>query len=500
MDSPKSVLKVPVIGLVLLLVILYRRRSGLLARSRGHPLPPGPPGLPILGNLLDIPKDVPWEGYRDLNRKYGKIISLRAMGQTIVVIEDVKIAVELFERRSAIYSSRPSSNMIVLSGWAQSLPLIPYGQWWRRHRRMFWQRFHPGVVSKQFPLQEEATRKLLLRLLDTPEHFQEHVRYTLSASMIKSTYGVNIAEENDKYIVTVEAGSATTDILISGSPLLEIFPLYVLDHIPQWLPGLGSLRRVKKGRVAVDKARLIPWEDGKALMMKGDAPPSLVSTVVEELSHVDGDSVTAEEEIAMNVAASAYTVQAELDSVVGPNRLPELSDYDSLPYMKATVKEALRWHSVAPLLVPRTTVRDDVYNGYFIPTGSIIMFNSWATFQNPEIYPEPEKFIPERFLKSNDPCILENMDPTTIVFGYGRRICPGRYLADAIMFLYISSVLHTFDITPPLDESGRPIRIEPRLTTGISSSLVDCRCQLKPRSPSAESLIRGYKKDGAWSG
>lgn len=90
--------------------------------------------------------------------------------------------------------------------------------------------------------------------------------------MIKSTYGVNIAEENDKYIATVEAGSATTDLLISGSPLLEIFPLYVLDHIPQWLPGLGSLRRVKKGQVAVDKARLIPWEDGKALMVGFKSP------------------------------------------------------------------------------------------------------------------------------------------------------------------------------------------------------------------------------------
>ena len=70
-------------------------------------------------------------------------------------------------------------------------------------------------------------------------------------------------------------------------------------------------------------------------------------------------------------------VQAELDSVVGPSRLPELGDYESLPYIKATIKEALRWHSVAPLLVPRTTVADDVYNGYFIPGGSIIMFNAW---------------------------------------------------------------------------------------------------------------------------
>ena len=70
-------------------------------------------------------------------------------------------------------------------------------------------------------------------------------------------------------------------------------------------------------------------------------------------------------------------VQAELDSVIGPNRLPELRDCDLLPYTKAVVKEALRWHSVAPLLVPRTTTVDDVYNGYFIPEGSVVMVNVW---------------------------------------------------------------------------------------------------------------------------
>ena len=112
-----------------------------------------------------------------------------------------------------------------------------------------------------------------------------------------------------------------------------------------------------------------------------------------------------------------------------------------------------------------------------------------ATLQNPQIYPEPDKFIPERFLEGNNSDIAASMDPTTIVFGYGRRyvtccfpalcsaqliafhirICPGRYLADAIMFLYIASILYTFNVTPPVDENGNPIRIEPRATTGISS-------------------------------
>ena len=83
--------------------------------------------------------------------------------------------------------------------------------------------------------------------------------------MVRATYGVNIMEENDQYIATAEAGSSTNELLIDGATVLEFFPLHVLHYIPQWFPGLGILRRVKKGREAVDKARLVPWADGKAL-------------------------------------------------------------------------------------------------------------------------------------------------------------------------------------------------------------------------------------------
>ena len=70
-------------------------------------------------------------------------------------------------------------------------------------------------------------------------------------------------------------------------------------------------------------------------------------------------------------------VQAELDSVIGHQRLPDLTDYGSLPYLKAALKEAFRWHSVAPLLVPHVTSADDWYKGYFIPEGSVVLLNVW---------------------------------------------------------------------------------------------------------------------------
>ena len=115
--------------------------------------------------------------------------------------------------------------------------------------------------------------------------------------------------------------------------------------------------------------------------------------------------------------------QAELDAVVGTDRLPEFSDEDSLPYVTAVLKETLRWLPVAPQAIAHCTNADDEYNGYFIPKGTTVIGNSWAILHDEERYPEPFKYVPERFLKDGkiNPQVL---DPEVAAFGFGRRFVP----------------------------------------------------------------------------
>ncbi len=160
------------------------------------------------------------------------------------------------------------------------------------------------------------------------------------------------------------------------------------------------------------------------------------------------------------------SAQAELDLVVGRNCMPEAEDRERLPYVNAVVKETLRWHTAVRSIANETT-SDSV---------------SRAIMHNEKVYPDPERFSPERYLKdeSLDP---EVMDPASVVFGMGRRsvgiflyairrahtprrICPGRYFADATMVVLIASVLHSFGISPGLDDRGRPVLSPPRPTTG----------------------------------
>jgi len=112
--------------------------------------------------------------------------------------------------------------------------------------------------------------------------------------------------------------------------------------------------------------------------------------------------------------------QEELDRVVGRERLPDFSDRENLPYIDALVKELLRWNPPTPIAVPNRAMQDDVYRGYFIPAGATVIQNVWAIFRDPNIYPDPEAFNPDRFLKDGkiNPLVF---NPEDRVFGAGRR-------------------------------------------------------------------------------
>ena len=132
---------------------------------------------------------------------------------------------------------------------------------------------------------------------------------------------------------------------------------------------------------------------------------------------------------------------AELDAVVGPNRMPNFGDRDSLVYVNAVIKETMRWHAALPLGVPHATIVDDEFRGYFIPVGTMLIANTWyvvmrsrpvqclglnaehptrACMRDPEVYEDPDVFRPERFIRDGnlDPGAR---DPAAFVFGYGRR-------------------------------------------------------------------------------
>ncbi|KAI0357867.1 cytochrome P450 [Trametes cingulata] len=451
---------------------------------------------------------------RSLNAKYGEVVYLDVLGQSMVVLGTHEAAVELFEKRSANYSDRPRSTMACL-GWNWALPVIPYGPWWRRNRRTFHEFFNPGVVPQYQPIHLQAARSFVLRLLNDPENYRDHVRYAFGSTIMRISYGIDVDKESTPYLaIAEEAVAIFSDAFVPGKYLVEVFP--ILRFVPSWFPGAEFKRKCMAWTRVVNRLRNAPWEASVRAMKEGTAPHSLVTACMERTSNPTQTCAPAdEEEIIKNTAASAYAggsdttsatiltfflamvchpevqkkAQAELDAVVGPHRLPDFDDQDSLPYVAAIIKECVRWGAVVPLGLVHRSLEDDEYRGYLIPGGTNVVPNAWAYTRDPRHYPNPEDFIPERYLRDGklNPKV---QDPGDIVFGYGRRVCPGRHFAEAALFAIVSSVLHTLDLSPGRDKDGKPIPIEEKMTDGpLLSFPVPFACEFRPRSSEVAALV-----------
>ncbi|KAH9927187.1 cytochrome P450 [Epithele typhae] len=463
-----------------------------------------------------MPSLRPWEGLRDLCGKYGDIMGMKIIGSPVVVLNSADDILQYLDRRSATTSSRPYTASHELLGLTRIFSFMPYGDEWRVYRRAMWQHFTPNAVTKYLPAMEWSSRVLLHKLLESPDRFQDHFQDTVGATLMKVIYGLDAKYENDEALMTIDKGlEAGREALIPGNFLVDV--LHFLRYLPSFFP---SQRHFARLRAQAKNMHDMPYALHKAAAMRDEMGDCVVSGVLARfVKNPDDDiydiSVNAEgDEVARGVtaviiAAGADTTpatlkafvlamslypdvlkraQAELDSVVGPDRLPDLADCDALPYLHAIYLETLRWMPAVPLGLAHNTTEDEQFGDYFLPADTMVIANVWACMYDPNVYHHPEAFIPERFLRDGkiDPDVR---NPKDYVFGFGRRICPGRHYAENALLLTISHLIHVFDFQPPVDENERVIVVEPKLVSEFVSRPEDCRCRVVPRSPQAAALI-----------
>lgn len=481
----------------------------VLAQKNPAPFPPGPPGRPLVGNIPDMPQVKPWLTFTEWGKKYGDISHVEVLGQHIMVLNSVKTAVEMLEKKSSVYSDRPVLPMGgELVGWKNTLVLLPYGDHLREYRK----HFHRVIGSRAAldiynPIEEIETHRFLKRVLAKPDQLLAHVRHTAGAIILRISHGYEVKENNDPFVdladLAVDQFSKST---ATGAWMVDIMPS--LAKVPEWLPGAGFKRVAREWHETLEEMVSAPYKFVKDQMAAGIAPKSFTSNLLE------GRTLSAEEDhIVKWSAASLYSggadttvsaiysfflamtlfpevqkkAQAEIDAVVGPDRLPSFGDRDSLPYIEALAKEVLRWNAVVPTAVPHRVTEDDIHDGYYIPKGSLIIPNIWSMLNDPRTYANPSEFNPERFLakEGKEP----ETDPRTICFGFGRRICPGLHLADASVWMSTAMSLATFDISKVV-ENGVEITPEIDPSSGTISHPKPFKCSIKPRSAKSLALIQ----------
>ncbi|KAJ7142221.1 cytochrome P450 [Mycena epipterygia] len=500
-----------------LAIILYSLHSRLTTRSK-LPLPPGPMKMPIVGNLFDLPPAFEWETYKAWSRKYGSdIIQLDLAGKSVVILLSLKATEDLLEKRSSIYSDRPTSPMLDLLDWTWNLPLMPYGDTWRAHRRLFSQEFNVTALQNFRPEELAATHGLLHRLVHTPDAFRDHLRQMAGEIIISVAYGIDVLPVNDPYIAVAEHGvSASVQASTPGRFLVDSIPL--LKHVPDWFPGAGFKHKAKEWKQLGRTLMAVPFEEVKRQLASGTARHSFSSESLRILSesddkYYDEDTVRATA-ASMYIAGADTTVtalstfflamlanpeaqsqaQMEIDAVLGKGQLPNFNDEQSLPYVSALVKEVLRWRPVTPMGVPHFLPVEDEYRGYRIPAGSVVIGNIWAILHNEDMYPDPSAFKPERFLRDRKPN-PDVRDPQ-IAFGFGRRVCPGRHMAMDSVWITIASILSVFDITKAVGDDGQIIEPSYEYSSELISAPLPFKCSITPRSADAVALIEATVHNG----
>ncbi|KAI0676963.1 cytochrome P450 [Trametes maxima] len=489
--------------------VVYR----VVCRRRPGPLPPGPKGWPIVGNIFTMPTTYQWTTFAAWGEHWGDIMSVTLLGKPVVILNSSKHASEMLDKKSSIYSSRASVPVGgEMLGWSRAMVLAPYGDRLREMRKMHARVFGSRKsVGRFHTLIEDETRRFLFALRNYGGSLSlvNKLQRLAAAIIVKISYGYSAQGDDDPIVKDVDESLAYfAKATAPGTFLADVFP--ILCYVPSWIPGAQWKQEVIEQSKVFDRMTRTPFEWVKGQMKTGSAPPSFASTLLE--SNCD----PSKEELIKMAAASLYAgsadttvsaistfflamscfpevqrrAQAEIDAVVGQDRLPVLEDAERLPYLKALVLEVLRWIPVGPVGFPHQLTEDDWHEGYFLPKGTLVIANIWKFLHDPQTYADPMAFKPERFIVTEGGVDAER-DPRDFCFGFGRRKCPGNIFAETSIFAACSMVLAVYNISKATKD-GRVVEPSMRGTGTIISHPVPFECAVTIRSDKARMLLDAH--------
>jgi len=485
--------KVAIAG-VLIFVVLKWIRSGTKSLPEGAREPPGPSGKPLVGNLLDIPPFHSWLRFKEWSDQYGTLFKLSIGGAPHVVVSTEKVANDLMRERGTLYSDREQLPMAAQLLSDNLRPLfLPYDTLWRKGRKLMHHLTTASAATSYQPIQLEESTRFLRDLIQDPASYERYLERYAAGLIMRLAFGQTIYTGNEPSVRRILAVVHTVERVASpGAYLVDLFPS--LMYLPTFLAPfkqeghalhaeeLSLFRQLQadvQSRLEKNDPIAVDTFTAKSLVNSGeyDMTPDQLAYVVGTLFEA-GAGTTAAAMMSFLLAMTLHpdkfeTLQAELDNVVGADRMPTFEDIPSLPYVRACVKETLRWRPVTAGGVPHKSTRDDVYDGFFIAKGTNVHGNQWAIHREAALYPNPEHFTPERWLEPAYPTYKEPL--TTYpnlqnysAFGFGRRICPGQNIAERSLNILTARIAWGCEIgkkngvNPPLYDYTSGFNVQPK--------------------------------------
>ncbi|XP_062221260.1 desmethyl-deoxy-podophyllotoxin synthase-like [Phragmites australis] len=454
--------------LPLLLLRLLKKRDG-----DGVRLPPGPWRLPVIGSLHHLMGNpLVHRTFANLASRLDAPLMYLKLGEVpVVVATSPDAAREVMRTHDVTFATRPWSPTIkIMMEDGQGLVFAPYGDLWRQLRKIsILELLSARRVQSFRHVREDEVSRLVAAIAATPPgeavNVSERIAVLIADSAVRAMIGDRF-NRRDEFLVSLEEGLK----LVSGFSLGDLFPSSRLvnflsgtarrahaNHLKNFELMDCAIKQHEERRAAAAAANGTVEEEedlvGVLLRIQKegalDVPLTMgiIKAVILDLFSAGSETSATTLQWAMaelmRYPNAMKRAQAELrDNLKGKPKVTE-DDLAQMKYLKLVIKETLRLHPAAPLLVPRESRESCKILGYDVPKGTTVFVNAWAISRDPKYWDDAEEFKPERF--ESGAIDFKGMDFEYIPFGAGRRICPGMMFAQSNIELALAALLYHFD-------------------------------------------------------
>ncbi|PIL24604.1 hypothetical protein GSI_12488 [Ganoderma sinense ZZ0214-1] len=399
--------------------------------------------------------------------------------------------------------------MTQLTRYNRALTLLQPGPRYNRSRRKMHDALNARAIPAQHRVLEKAAAEFISALTSSPDDFISHINFFYSKTLLSFTLGYQAVTEDDAMVVLSRrvTDNALSMISFRDRSWVEFFPT-LARLLPEWCMDRKTSSTIRCYKEDVDNLFGQSEDFIQNSSHERDVTTSFLGTLLAR-------SETEEEtSIARWLSASMYgggpdplrsltasffmaimlypeaqaKAQAEIDAVVVRDRMPVFSDRPRLPYTEALMTEVLRWAPPIPI-ASRAVPEDIAYGDYVLPRGTTLVANIRGMLHDSNCFPDPDAFDPGRFYdpdNGRDTAFLQKSTRHVrhIVFGFGRRVCPGKFYGDALLWIVTTSVLAAFKVSMP-DSGPRP---EAKFIVEPIMHPQPFACKIEPRSESSSKV------------
>ncbi|XP_046336525.1 vitamin D(3) 25-hydroxylase-like [Haliotis rufescens] len=466
--------------------------------TRRHPgLPPGPPLLPLVGNIFQMDAD-PRVTFSKLRRQYGDIFSVYIFHKPVIVLNGYNVHKEALVKNADVFSDRPHSFLSDIFGHNKGI-LSTNGSTWKDMRKFAvttLREFGVGRSTIEEKIQQELDKLLKAFEDEGSNEFdcKRHVHTATSNIVSDLCFGKHYEYNDPRFIRLLDAvEEMITDL--GAANVLDVFPAV------RFLPGdFFNYKRLMRNIQVLEKEVAKHIEEHVNNYEEDEPVEDFTSAFLKEVRRRKQRDETFDESHLSMFLIDIFTpgtydnansikwsllhllhypeVQEkcfqEIQEHVGFNRRPSMKDKTSLSYVEATLSEVLRHADMVPTGVPHTVPHDVQFQGYTFPKGVTIIPMLNSVLHDPATWGDPQNFRPERFLDHEGK--FRKRDEL-VAFSLGRRACPGESLGRMELFLVLTTLIQRFKFVPP---SGT---LQPLIgIMGFANNAPPFKCKAIPRN------------------